>query len=393
MTKFTVFASGYSRSGLADPFGDLGGSPKNYPEGVIDANIVEGKGIYVFNMSSDDLTFSTASVVTGPPEPSFLAIDTQHNRVFAVNECNEFEGHKGGAITAFKLNLAGPELLHLVDSVPAGGFDPCMITTDHTGAFVCVANYSSGDVTIWTVREDGGLGERTAFVKFEGSGPTSRQLSPHAHAVLFAPSNKFIFITDLGTDKIHRLTFDEHTGAAALTDGGASVVAGSGPRSIALHPNKKWIYTTNEMESRLDIFQLNDDETLHVLGSVNMLPAGWPHDSDSGKRWAQHNGGRWAAHVDVSPNGKFVYASNRLHDSIAVFKVTDSGLLETVTHTPSHGAVPRHFSLTADGSTLLVANQVSSNVAAFKIDQATGVPEFVRSVVVPFPSFVQALAL
>eukprot|EP00301_Raphidiophrys_heterophryoidea_P014911 c23389_g1_i1.p1 GENE.c23389_g1_i1~~c23389_g1_i1.p1 ORF type:complete len:409 (+),score=92.58 c23389_g1_i1:46-1227(+) len=391
-TKLTLFVGGYSRSGLADPFGDIGGAVKNYPEGAVNTNVVQGKGIYLFDVSAE-LTFSIhgASPVAGPAEPSFFNIDVENKRIYVANECDQFDGHQGGAITAFRFDS---ENVALINSVPAGGQHPCMIASDKTGKFICCANYSSGDISIWRLREDGGLGERTSFIRFEGSGPTSRQTSPHAHSALFTPSNKHILIADLGTDKIHRLSFDETSGAATLVDGGASVTPGSGPRSFALHPNNKWLYLTNEMESRLDIFHLREsDETLELLGSANMLPTGWPKEPESGQRWAQFNGGKWAAHTSVSPDGKFVYASNRLHDSIAVFKVTENGTVEIVGHCSSHGAVPRHFSISPDGNKLFVANQVSSNVAAFNIDRESGMPQFVRSVIVPFPSFVQAVGI
>jgi 6-phosphogluconolactonase len=228
---------------------------------------------------------------------------------------------------------------------------------------VLVANYSGGSVSVLPIREDGTLGAATAFVQHEGSGADQRrQQGPHAHSINLDAANRFAFVADLGLDKIMIYRFDPAAGTLAANDPAwATLAPGSGPRHFAFHPSGKFAYVINEMKSTLTAFRYEAARgALDELQTVSTLPAG-PVE------------GNTTAEVQVHPTGKFVYGSNRGHDSIAVFAVdAASGRLKLVQNESTQGKTPRNFGIDPTGHFLLACNQGSNSIVGFRIDQQTG---------------------
>ncbi|MGE5326095.1 MAG: lactonase family protein, partial [Deltaproteobacteria bacterium] len=239
----------------------------------------------------------------------------------------------------------------------------CYVALDKRGRYAMVANYGSGSVTVIEVRRDGRLGKVTAFDQYAGSGINpQRQEGPHAHSINPLPDNRFAIAADLGLDKVFVYRFDEKIGALVPNSPAYAVVnAGSGPRHIALARNGRFVYVIGEMKSNITTFAYDArGGTLRKLQTISTLPKGYKGQSD-------------CAEVAVSPSGKFVYGSNRGHDSIAVFAADPKkGTLTLVERVPSGGKTPRHFAFDPTGSYLLVANQESDCVAVFAVDRKTG---------------------
>ncbi|OKI30265.1 6-phosphogluconolactonase [Saccharothrix sp. CB00851] len=287
-------------------------------------------------------------VVPDVPNPSFV-IDAGR-WVYAVNEKSD------GEVTALAVGADG--VPKVVGSRSTGGADPCHLVL-HRG-FLLSANYSSGSVAVHPVLREGGLGERTDLVVHSGAGPDpDRQDGPHAHQVLPDPTGEFVLAVDLGTDSVYsyRLS-DEGKLTAAAT---ARVHAGAGPRHLAFHPSGKYAYIANELDSTI-VVAAYDRGVLTPGPKVSTLPAGTPTTPRN-----------YPAEILVSRDGRFVYLSNRGHDSVAVFAVERGGaVLRLVEATPVGGKFPRHLTLDASGRFLLAANQNSDNITTFAVDRATG---------------------
>jgi len=243
------------------------------------------------------------------------------------------------------------------------GADPCHISLDRTGKFVLVANYSGGNLSVFPVAEDGRLGEASDFIQHKGSGPNhDRQEAAHAHWIDLSADNRFALNADLGMDEIFIYRFDASKGKLTPNDPPfAKVAPGAGPRHLAFHPNGRFAYVVDELNSTVTTFSYNAKAgTLHELQTVPTLPKDFSGESTT-------------AEVAVHPNGKFLYASNRGHDSLAVFAIDPSkGTLKFVEHVSVKGKTPRNFEIDPTGKRLLVANQESDNMVEFAIDQATG---------------------
>lgn len=294
--------------------------------------------------------------------PSFLALHPNRRFLYAVGEISDFAGKRTGAVSAFRI-VPATGRLELLNQQSSGGAGPCHVTADLTGRNVLAANYGGGSVTVLPIREDGSLGAATAFVQHQGSSADPRrQQGPHAHSINLDAANRFAFVADLGLDKIMIYRFDAAAGTLAANDPAwAAVAPGSGPRHFAFHPNGKFAYVINEMKSTLTAFRYAAGRgALDEFQTVSTLPAG-PVEGNS------------TAEVQVHPSGKFVYGSNRGHDSIAVFAVdTASGQLKPVEHESTQGKTPRNFGIDPTGQFLLACNQGSNSIVGFRIDQQTG---------------------
>ena len=266
-------------------------------------------------------------------------------------------------VSAFALEPKTGRLTRL-NQLPALGEDPCYISFDKTGKYVLVANYSSGNIGVFPILADGKLGEHTALSQNTGSlGPNKeRQEGPHAHWIETSPDNRFALAVDLGLDEVLVYKFDAVRGTLSPNEPPfAKLKAGSGPRHIAFRPDGKFVYVISEMSSTVTAFHYDAKAgVLHELQTVPMLPKDFSARND-------------AAEIAVHPNGKFVYASNRGHDSIAIFAIhPKKGTLTFVERVPTGGKEPRHFAIDPTGNYLLAENQLSNNVVVFKIDIATG---------------------
>ena len=296
------------------------------------------------------------------PNPSFLAVHPSNRFVYAANEVGNFQGQRAGAVSAFGLDPATGKLSPL-NQVSSRGPGPCHLSADHKGRALVVANYSGGSVASYQVGSDGKLSEAVSFIQHTGKGPNAkRQEGPHAHCANISKDDRFAVVADLGTDQVHVYTLDAAAGKLAPNQPPYTKIApGAGPRHFAFHPNAKFAYVINELNSTLIAFRWDGARgTLTEIDTVPTLPAGW-------------TGSSTCAEVFVHPSGNFIYGSNRGHDSIAVFRVDKkTGKLSLVEHVPTQGRMPRNFVIDPSGRWLIVANQATNNIVFFQLDSKTG---------------------
>ncbi len=311
-------------------------------------------GIYPYYFDAKTGAITSMGLPTNTPSPSFLAVHPSGKFLYAVNE----EGK--GSVSAFSI-AQGSRALRPLNELPSEGRGPCHITVDHTGRVVIIANYDSGSVVSYLVASDGSLDHRVSLMQHQGAGPDlKRQTGPHAHSVYVSPDNKFVYVADLGLDRIYRYALDATTATLnATAPAYFSVKPGFGPRHIAFSKDQRFAYVINEMASKITVMRLSATGTLTEVSNVSTLPAEFKGESTT-------------AEIELSPSGRFLYASNRGLDSIAVFAVSPEGGLKLLQNMPTGGATPRHFALTPDGGHLIAANQNGNNMSVFTVDQKTG---------------------
>jgi 6-phosphogluconolactonase len=320
------------------------------------------KGIYAYRFDAEKGKLTAIGVAAETTDPSFLAVHPSGKYLYAVNEVSNFNGGASGAVSAFAIDTKTGALKFL-NQVSTRGAGPCHVSLDKTGAFVLVANYDGGSIVSFPVHEDGTLGTASGFVQHSGSGPNpQRQQGPHAHWIGTSPDNRFALAVDLGLDEVIVYGFDAGKGIfiPSLT-GFAKVKPGAGPRHLAFHPNGKFAYVVSEMESSVTVFSYQaKNGTLSPLQTISALPQ-------------DYSGPKAAAEIAVHPSGKFLYASNRGHDSIVVFEINPAkGTLKSLGQVLTGGKTPRHFAIDPTGAFLLAENQESNNIVVFHIDPATG---------------------
>jgi len=325
----------------------------------------ESKGIYSFTLDSETGMPSKPNLAAELVNPSFVAISPDQRFLFAVNEVSEPSkpGGRGvGGVTSFKLDKATGEL-NKINSQVSGGGAPCHLCVDASGANVLVANYTGGSVACLPVQKDGTLGEVTSLMQHAGSSvDPRRQKGPHAHSVNLDAMNKFAMVADLGLDQI--LVYELDAVNHQLLPNSPKYVEtgkGYGPRHLSFHPDGNYVYSNNEMTSSVTAYSYDSEAgVLKPLHTVPTQPAGDEHPNNS------------TAEALVHPSGKFVYVSNRGHNSIAIFHVRENGMLTAAGHTSTQGKIPRNFGITPSGEFLLAANQDSASVVVFRIDGKTG---------------------
>lgn len=319
------------------------------------------KGIYAYRFDADTGIVSTIGLAAHTINPSFLAVHPNHRFLYAVNEVGNYEGQKSGGVSAFAIDRATGKLTFL-NEVASKGADPCYITLDKTGKYVLVANYTGGSIAIFPVLDDGHLGEATAFVQHSGhSTNPQRQEGPHAHSIDLSPDNRFAIVDDLGLDETLIYRFDSTKGTLASDPAFAKSDPGAGPRHFAFHPSGKFAYVVHEMQNTVTAFDYDAaDGILHPLQTISILPKSF-------------SGENTAAEIQIHPSGKFLYASNRGHDSIAVFAIDpNKGTLTLVEYASTKGQGPRNFEIAPGGKILFAANEKADNVVVFRINQQNG---------------------
>ena len=323
------------------------------------------EGIHVFRF--DPKTGELAHVQTVSPvaDPSFLVLDAEQRFLYAVNERAE------GTVSAFARNPESGEL-RFINSQSSHGADPCQLSIDASGKYVLVANYSSGTVAALPIAGDGSLEAASSVVQHEGSSVISdRQAGPHTHMIAPTPEGQSILVTDLGTDEVVIYRLDVGTGQL-MREGAFLVEPGSGPRHFAFSPNGLNLFVINELSSTLSVFAYDAEKlAFPQLQSVSTLPD-------------YFGGENSCAHVVVSADGRYVYGSNRGHDSIAIWSVGEAaGEVSRVDIVPAGGEEPRNFAIDPTGGWLLAANQKSDTIVTFQRDQETGMltPEDVPATV------------
>jgi 6-phosphogluconolactonase len=321
----------------------------------------KSQGIYV--SSFDDATgkLGEPKLAAELKNPSFVALHPNGKTLYSVAEVDEFKAQKkSGGLASFKRNA--DQTLEQIDSDVTRGAAPCHVSVDSTGKLVLAANYTGGSLTAFAIGDNGGLEKEAAFFQHAGSSVNpGRQKEPHVHNARITPNNKFACVCDLGQDKVFIYKLDPAAGTVTL-HGEAKLAPGSGPRHIAFAPDAKSAYVINEMTCTLTTFTLDQDAgTLTERQTVSTLPKEDPF-----------KGSYSTAEVVAHPNGKFVYGSNRGHDTIAVYSVGGDGNLTLVQNQPSGGKTPRNFAIDPSGKWLLSANQDSDKVVVMSIDQSTG---------------------
>jgi 6-phosphogluconolactonase len=322
----------------------------------------KSKGIYRSTFNPADGRLSQPELAAEAANPTFLAIHPTRPLLYAAIEIYDFRGKKAGAVSAMAIQ-AGSGKLSLLNQQSSQGPGPCHVSVDRSGRFVLAANYGNGSIACLPIQSYGRLGAATCVVQHQGSGPNrQRQEGPHAHQILSDPEGSFIFVPDLGLDKILIYRLDRGQGTLLPNDPPwASTAPGAGPRHLTFLPDSRFAYAIDELDSTVTVFRyLAARGSLQFLQSVSTLPPGF-------------HGRNYPAEVAVHPSGKFLYGSNRGHDSIAIFSIdAASGKLRPIGHQPTGGKEPRNFSIDPSGNYLLAANQNSDNVAVFRIDAATG---------------------
>jgi 6-phosphogluconolactonase len=322
----------------------------------------QSKGIYrlELDLSSGKLGDSVLAGVA--VNPSFLALHPNLKFLYAVSETGDFQKKKAGAVSAFALDPKSGDL-NLLNQQSSGGDGPCHLVVDHLGKHVLAANYGGGSVCVLPIDQDGRLGEATAFEQHRGSSVNpQRQEAPHAHSVNLDPADRFAFVADLGLDKVMISRYDATKGTLTPNQPpSVSVEPGAGPRHFTFHPNGRLAYVINELNSTVTAFDYEREKgALKEIQTVSTLPKGF-------------KGRNGTAEVVVHPTGKFLYGSNRGHNSIAVFTIDQkTGNLTPAGYQDSHIKTPRNFAVDPSGNYLLVANQDADTIVVFRIDQKTG---------------------
>lgn len=320
----------------------------------------KSKGIYVYKFNSATGTALLAdSAIT--ENPSYLAVSPNQQFVYAVNENGNEQGN-GGRITAFSFDKKTGRLTEL-NHQSSGGNHPCYVAVDKTGKWVVAGNYSSGTLAVFPVRKDGSLEAASQVIQHEGhSVNTDRQAGPHVHSTVFSPDNKFLFVADLGLDKIMTYTFNNKTGK--LTPAPVpytEVDPGDGPRHLAFHPSGKYAYLATEMSGGVEVFNYLKHGQLEFVQHMSALSPDYSGPADG-------------ADIHVSPDGKFLYSSTRgQSNNIAIFSINPgSGMITYRGLQSTLGKTPRNFNFDPTGNFLLAANQNSEEIVIFKRDKTTG---------------------
>ncbi|MFN8513215.1 MAG: lactonase family protein [Chloroflexia bacterium] len=322
----------------------------------------KAEGIYRcrFDPASGALTVEGA--VAGVDNPSFLALDPQKRYLYAVEETDDYEGRASGAVSAFAVDPDTGDLTWL-NRQATGGTAPCHVSVDPTGRWVLVANYGSGSISVYPIEEGGRLGAASAFVQHEGGSVNpQRQQGPHAHMIVTDPGNRRVLVNDLGLDKVLLYQLDAERGTLTPNDPPwGEIEPGGGPRHLAFHPGKDIVYVLHEIGSAVTTFAYDPDSgALTALQTLPSLPADFAGNNST-------------ADIHVAASGRFVYGSNRGHDSIAIFAVDDvSGTLTALGHVSTGGQTPRNFSFDPSGNYVLAANQRTDNIVSFRVDQGSG---------------------
>jgi 6-phosphogluconolactonase len=318
-------------------------------------------GIYRLRLNTATGALRLDGLAAKSDSPSFLAMHPSGRVLYAVNELSEFGGQPTGSLSAFSV-ARGTGALTLLDQLPSHGKAPCYVSVDRSGRVALVANYGGGSIVSFTLHSNGRLGAARTIVTHEGHGADAdRQAAPHAHCIMTDPANKFVLAADLGLDSVLVYPFDARTGSISTAGHGVATKPGAGPRHFVFHPNGRFLYVVNELDSTLDVYTYQAEGG--VLDEVQVTPA-----SPGGMAERNH-----PADVHVAASGRFLYASNRGDDTIAVFAIDGSGgQLTAVEQVPTGGKAPRSFALDPTGRFLVAANQRSDSIVSFRVDTATG---------------------
>jgi 6-phosphogluconolactonase len=325
------------------------------------------KGIYVYRYDAGDGKVEPLGIAAETPSPTFLAVHPNHRFLYAVNEISNYTGAgvpaggRAGSLTAFSIDAQTGRLTQL-NAVTSKGGGPTHLSIDRGGKWVAAANYGGGSVVLFPVKADGSLGEASGFVQHTGSSTTPRQTGPHAHGAYFSPDSRFLFVTDLGLDKILAYRITAAGALEPLDPAFALLKPGSGPRHMAFAPNGRFAYTANELNSTVTAFSY--DKASGRMAEIQTEPSISGYDGAAGVNYPSE--------VEVDSRGRFLYVANRNGDNIAAFSIGADGKLSPASQTPVGGKYPRHFALDPGGNYLFAENQNSDNITEFRVDKTCG---------------------
>ena len=336
-----------------------------------------GRGIHLFQVDRETGSMTPAGEYELGTSPSCLAIGSHGTRLYSANETDRVGGTKEGTVSAYSIDPAQGKLT-LLNTVRSGGAGPTYVSLHPSGKYLLVANYFGGSISVLPILADGHLGEATDVKQDEGViGPTRAAHAPpgsfaisghdrtHAHMIESDPSGKYVIHVDLGLDRIYVWKFDATTGKLTANDPAfVSLPPGDGPRHFHFHPNGKWFYSIQEEGSTVVLFDYDATKgTLSARQTISTLPPGYA-------------GSNFCSEILVSQDGAFVYAGNRLHDSIGIFSVGATGELTYLGEEWTRGDYPRSFTFDPTGRFLYCCNQRADNVAVFRVNRTTGGLEF-----------------
>jgi 6-phosphogluconolactonase len=338
--------------GLLSLFASTGLATEDFYVGTY-TKFFGSKGIYHFQFDEKTGAVSKGQLAVKTVSPSFVIIHPNRHWVYSVNETDD------GHVSAFRIAADGQ--LQLLSQQSAKGAAPCHISLDETHRFLFVANYTSGSVASLPVQRNGALAPIVSFEQQHGGGANKdRQEGPHAHSIYADPANRFVYSCDLGNDHIERYRFNAEKGTLTpLKTPAAKVASGSGPRHLVLDP-RGFAYVVNEMGNTVTVLHWDKEAgTMHAIQTLPTLPKGF-------------TGQNTTAEIALHPNGHFLYASNRGHNSIAIFAVAENGRLSFIEHVSTKGKTPRNFAFDPTGRWLLAANQDSNDIFVFRVNSHTG---------------------
>jgi 6-phosphogluconolactonase len=318
------------------------------------------KGIYAYRFDARTGQSTALGLAAESAQPSFLTVDASGHFLYAVNETESYDGQPTGAVSAFAIDSAGGKL-SLLNQVSSRDGGPAHIALDQTGKYALVSNYTRGSVAVFPVLKDGRLGEASAFVQHHGARvDKDRQEQPHAHAVAMSSDNRFALVADLGLDQIFAYPFDSAKGTLGQDPHITKAKPGAGPRHLVFNSKGTLLYMINELQSSVTTYTYDPaNGGLRELSTISTLPDGF-------------SGHAAAAEIALHPSGRFLYASNRGPDSIAVFSIASEGSLSHVEFVSVNGKTPRNFAIDPTGSWLFVGDQESDKVVIFRINHKNG---------------------
>lgn len=335
---------------------ELFGPPRRNPPGE------RSQGIYVFPFDPATGQLGPRRLAAETPNPTYVTFSPSGRVLYAVNEIYLFHGAASGAVSAFRIDPATGGLAFL-NQVEAHGTGTCYACVDRAGDHLLAANFGSGSAAVFPLEPGGRLRPASAVVQDTGSGPNPRQAGPHAHAINLSPDERFAIVSEFGTDRLALFRFDSDRGTLTPAEPPhLPLRPGSAPRHLAFHPSHPVAYSLNEIDNTITVLAWNATRgSLRELQNVSTLPSGF-------------SGRNTAAEVIVHPSGRFLYASNRGNQSLAVFSIDNSGRIALAGHVSCGGRTPRGFAVDPDGRWLIAANQDTHNLVVFAVDEHTGMP-------------------
>lgn len=328
-------------------------------------NEKDNPGIFVYEFDRAKAILTPIQEVGGMNSPSYLELHPGGKYLYAVNRSTVLPDRRWGSVSAWLINQKTGQLDHINDQ-PTFGSESCHVNIDSKGRLVFVSNYSTGNICVFPVTADGALDVISESIQHEGSSINeSRQKAPHVHQSILTPDDKYLFVSDLGIDKVKVYAIDYvNNKLIPLPSSDGLVEKGSGPRHSVVHTNQKFAYVINEMGSTVTLFNINSkDSRLEPVQSISTVPE-------------NYEGVNYCADIHIDPTGKFLYGSNRGHNSLAIFSIDpNSGRLAVIGHQSTFGEWPRNFLIDPKGEFIFVANQNSNNIVLFRILPETGLLE------------------